>query len=80
MNKEQYDRARKEFEELRTEDKAVFLVEAVASTVARGVEQIGRAIADEFDRAFKNRSESSGTESHEKANGNGAAAPETPPM
>lgn len=79
MNKEQYDRVRQEFDQLRTEDKAVFLVEAVASTLARSVEQVGRAIADEFDRAFKRR-EGAAARPEEQTNGNGASAPETPPM
>ena len=82
MNREQFEKTRHEFEQLRTEDKAVFLVEAVVSTLARGVEQFGQAVADELNRAFKKRdeaaSEPAGT-AGEPSNGNGAR-PETPPM
>lgn len=82
MNREQFEKTRQEFEQLRTEDKAVFLVEAVVSTLARGVEQFGQAVADELNRAFKKREEDSAGAAgaaEETRNGNGAP-PETPPM
>lgn len=50
--REQYARARTEFDHLSVEDKALFLIEATAATLARGVEEAGRALADEIDRWF----------------------------
>lgn len=50
--KEQYERARSEFGNLRVEDQAVFLVEAAVSTVARGIEAVGKAVASELDTLF----------------------------
>lgn len=54
--KEQYKRVRNEFEDLQIEDKALFLLEAMVSTVARGVEQAGKGFADEIDKAFRRAS------------------------
>ncbi len=51
--KEQYKRIRMEFEDLEIEDKALFLLEATVSTVARGIEQVGKGFADEVDKAFR---------------------------
>ena len=81
MNKEQYEKARREFEELRIEDKAVFLVEAAAATLARGVERFGSAVVDEMDRAFRKKEaqQSEKEPPADTSNGNGSV-PETPPM
>lgn len=81
MNREQFDKTRHEFEQLRTEEKAVFLVEAVASTLARGVEQVGKVVVEEIDRVFKKRQEapSSSETKTDPFNGN-PPQPETPPM
>ena len=54
--KEQYERARSEFGNLRVEDQAVFLVEATVSTVARGIEAVGKAVASELDTLFHQES------------------------
>lgn len=48
----QYERARREFDSLQIEDKAIFLVESTVTTVARGIEEVGRVIADELDALF----------------------------
>jgi hypothetical protein len=48
-----YQRTRAEFDELAIEDKAVFLVEATVSTIARGVEEAGRKLAEELDTLFR---------------------------
>ena len=81
MNKEQYDKARSEFDQLKPEDKAVFLVEAVVSTMARGVEQFGRVVVDELDRIFKKSAPDEPSPSGEpQTNGNGAGTPQTPPL
>lgn len=81
MNREQFDKTRREFDQLRTEEKAVFLVEAAATTLARGVEQFGRVVVEEIDRLFDKQREAAGEDPApgEKRNGNGPI-PETPPM
>ena len=48
----QYERARSEFNNLKIEDKAVFLVESAVTTVARGIEEVGKMVADELDALF----------------------------
>ncbi|RMH63809.1 MAG: hypothetical protein D6685_07300 [Bacteroidetes bacterium] len=50
--REHVNRVREAFEHLGVEDRVLFLVEATASTLARGVEQAGRALAEELDRCF----------------------------
>lgn len=52
-HRKRYHQAREAFDDLKIEDRAVFLLEATVSTVARGVEEAGRALADEFDRFFR---------------------------
>lgn len=51
--KEKYKRVRTEFEDLEIEDKALFVLEATISTVARGIEQFGRGFADEIEKTFQ---------------------------
>lgn len=55
--KEQYQRVRSSFDDLSTEDKFVFLLEAAVSTFARGVDEVGRAVSDEINKAFRRRAE-----------------------
>lgn len=55
---EAYERARDAFDDMKIEDRAVFLIEATVSTIARGIDQAGRAVADELDRLFRMRPES----------------------
>jgi hypothetical protein len=55
--KEQYKRARTDFEDLEIEDKAVFLLEATVTTIARGIEQFGRVVSDQINDAFGRRAE-----------------------
>ncbi len=52
---EEYERARSAFDDLKLEDRAVFLIEATVSTIARGVDKVGRVLADELDRLFRTR-------------------------
>lgn len=47
-----YDEARRAFENMEIEDRTIFLVEAAATTVARGVQEVGRIVADELGRTF----------------------------
>jgi hypothetical protein len=48
---ESYDRMRRDFEGLEVEQQARFLVEASASTLAKGIEAVGRALADGLEDA-----------------------------
>lgn len=50
--REQYTRTRTEFDHLAIEDKALFLIEATVSTLARGLEEAGQVLANELDRWF----------------------------
>ena len=55
-----YDRTRRQFDDLRLEDKAIFLVEATASTFACGLEEAGRAVAGGLDDLFRGAGRRSG--------------------
>lgn len=55
--KERYRRVRTEFDDLDAEDKVLFLMEATVSTIARGVDEFGRAVSDELNKAFSRRAE-----------------------
>ena len=50
--KEQYKRVRTDFEDLAIEDKALFILEATVSTLARGIEQFGRVVSDQINDVF----------------------------
>lgn len=52
-----YKRTREAFDDLKIEDKALFLVEAAVSTVARAVEHAGRVLAHELDAVFEKLSD-----------------------
>jgi hypothetical protein len=57
-----YERTRRDFDSLSLEEQASFLVDATASTLARGIETLGRELAREVERAFKQeRASASGT-------------------
>ncbi|MEX0747381.1 MAG: hypothetical protein WD275_05215 [Rhodothermales bacterium] len=49
---EQYKRVRTDFEDLSIEDKALFILEATVSTLARGIEQFGRVVSDQVNDIF----------------------------
>lgn len=68
--KDRYRRVRSDFDELNTEDKVVFLLEATVSTVARGIDEFGRVLSDELGKAFSRRRKSN-------RNGDGAPGKET---
>ncbi|MEX0821497.1 MAG: hypothetical protein WD021_05065 [Rhodothermales bacterium] len=70
--KENYQRVRSDFDELNSEEKVVFLLEATVTTLARGIDAFGRAVSDELNNAFSKRAEKKSRE--ENADG---AAPET---
>ncbi len=44
-----YSSARDAFDELKIEDKALFLIEATVSTIGRGLEDAGRALTHLFE-------------------------------
>ncbi len=72
--KEKYKRVRTDFEDLEIEDKALFLLEATVATVARGIEQIGRGFAEEFDKACRRAARwPTGDEPNEHTNGTGTS-------
>ena len=71
----QYHQAREAFDDLKIEDRAVFLLEATVSTVARGVEEAGRILADELDRLFS----SFRKEEPEASRGTASPGPAEPP-
>lgn len=48
-----YDRTRRDFDELSLEEQASFLVESAASTLARGLETLGREMAREVETTFR---------------------------
>ena len=70
-----YDEARRTFDDLDVEDRARFLVEATASTLAHGLLRAGEVLADGLEDAIrqarKQSRRSTGSE------GPGAAEPET---
>ncbi|NBC19128.1 MAG: hypothetical protein GVY18_17635 [Bacteroidetes bacterium] len=51
--KREYREAQSAFDRLRVDEKAIFLVEATLSTVARGIEEVGSALADELETLFQ---------------------------
>lgn len=52
QHNEQYQEARRKFDDLRIEDKAVFLLESTVTTFARGLEEMGRAVAESLEKSF----------------------------
>lgn len=73
--KSRYDDARRTFDELDVEEQAGFVVEAAASTLARGMLQVGETLADGLEdllRRARRQQSSRGSETSP-----GAAEPET---
>jgi len=68
-----YDRVRRDFEELEIEKQARFLIEASASTLARGLEEVGSLLADGLEDVLR-RERGSRTRPE---SGPGPAEPET---
>lgn len=83
-NSEQYQEARKHFDELHIEDKAVFLLESTVTTLARGIETLGRSIGETLERTFdeaerraRRSADDAGQETPADDSGDGSAS--TPP-
>jgi hypothetical protein len=70
-----YDDARRSFDDLDVEERARFLVEATASTLAHGLLQAGEVLADGLEDAIRQARRSSPHSSEKR--GPGAAEPET---
>ena len=68
-----YDQARRQFAELDIEEQASFLVEATASTLARGVLQVGAVLAGEIEAFLQGARPAAGP----RGDGPGPAEPET---
>ncbi len=71
----EYDEARRNFDDLDVEERARFLVEATASTLAHGLLQAGEALADGLEEAIRQTRKESAPPSGRR--GPGAAEPET---
>ena len=69
---EQYNRARDAFEDLKMEDKTVFLLKETVNTIFEGVETCARSISDEFGAMF-GEAPADTEETEAKAEENGAA-------
>lgn len=69
-----YSDTRRQFEELDLEQQASFLVEATASTLARGVTQVGEVLADGLEDILRRSRKGSRRAGRE---GPGPAEPET---
>jgi len=50
--KERYDRARSAFDELKIEEKTLFLIKETVNTIVEGVEEATRSIFNEFETLF----------------------------
>lgn len=70
-----YDKTRRNFEDLDVEERARFLVEGTASTLAHGLLQAGEALADGLEEAIRQTRRRSARRSEKR--GTGAAEPET---
>ena len=69
-----YDQVRHDFEDLEIEERARFLIEASASTLAKGVEQVGHVLAEGLGDVIRHEHRS---ETPAEEPGPGAAEPET---
>ncbi len=56
-NKEQYRQARDEFDSLKIEEKAIFLVESTFSMLAHGIEAVGNVFAEQVNNMYKDEEE-----------------------
>lgn len=54
---EKYSRLREDFDALRIEDKAIFLLESTMTTLVRGIEAFGTALGRELEGLFRRADE-----------------------
>ena len=52
-NKEQYRQARDEFDSLKIEEKAIFLVESTFSMLAHGIEAVGNVFSEQINKMYQ---------------------------
>ena len=52
-NKEQYRQARDEFDSLKIEEKAIFLVESTFSMLAHGIEAVGNVFSEQVNKMYQ---------------------------
>lgn len=76
-SRERYDKTRRDFESMNLEEQATFLVEATVSTLARGIEEAGHALADGLDDVFRQARRKRSSSAPEAESGPGPAEPET---
>ena len=48
-----YSKAREEFDRLKIEEKAIFLVESAFSMLAQGIEAVGNLFSEQIDKVYK---------------------------
>jgi hypothetical protein len=70
-----YDEARRNFDDLDVEDRARFLIEATASTLAHGLLRAGEALADGLEDVIRQARTQAAPSTGKR--GAGAAEPET---
>ena len=56
-NNEQYRKAREEFNDLKIEEKAIFLVESAFSMLAHGIEAVGNVFSEQIDKVYESEEE-----------------------
>lgn len=69
-----YDQTRRQFDDLTPDEQAQFLIEATASTLAHGIERVGKVLARGLQDTVRRAQQQSPAGS---ASGPGAAEPET---
>lgn len=69
-----YEQTRRNFDELESEERVRFLLEASVSTIAKGLEQAGQILSDSLEQAMQSHQSSRASGS---SNRPGAAEPET---
>ena len=76
-DRENYERTRRDFDDMSLEDQATFWVEVTASLVARGVREAGEVVAREVDCFFEGARRKGPKSSEASSGGPGPAEPET---
>ena len=52
-NNQQYTKAREEFDGLKIEEKAIFLVESTFSMLAHGIEAVGNVFSEQVEKVYE---------------------------
>jgi hypothetical protein len=76
---EKYRRVRNEFDDLDVRERALFLLEATVATMARGIDEFGRFVSREINKATRSKAEQRGAAPTETGDVTEApGAPEAP--